>query len=249
MEPIEIEAIATLGAWYERYKSYEREMPTLQRVFLLLDELGCGRVLLKTGEWAIYALLDPRNQAMRYIGVTKHPERRWAKHNGNGQEANLRKQDWIADLKGCGLRPIMKTLEIVQGQEEARAREAAWIGACVNAGIDLLNVASLHPAPPPPTPVKRMPEEERQQIVELHQQGMPPYAIVRAIGKAAGYTQTVKKIIGEEMGGSKVLASERETILALHAQGLPAYAIARELHKAASYTETIKRIIAEEAIP
>lgn len=137
-EPTDLEALAALAAWYERYSQYRRKMPRLAALFAELDRLGCGRVLVQRGQWAIYALTDPDDGQVRYIGLTAHPEERVVGHRQE-EASSPRKSAWVAALRARGLFPAMKILEVVDGEALARQREMAWIEACQRAGIGLLN--------------------------------------------------------------------------------------------------------------
>jgi predicted GIY-YIG superfamily endonuclease len=217
MELTEIEAIAALGIWYERFKPYEREMPSLGRVFYLLDELGIGKVLPGHDQYVVYALVDPRSQDICYIGITNHPERRMNQHI-NGED-NLRKQAWLQSLRTHGLRPTMKILETVTGQKEARRREEQWIAACEHVGIDLLNYqqpnrveqASLLPASPSSSHATasttrasrtaqlkpRVTEAERAEILAWHQAGWAASAIASKMGKSSNFYYVIREVLEE----------------------------------------------------
>lgn len=73
---------------------------------------------------AIYALVDPRTGAPRYIGATQNPEDRLASHiyeARNGPPSN-RKEEWICGLTQSGGEPEMRVLERVP-EEHRRSRE------------------------------------------------------------------------------------------------------------------------------
>lgn len=76
--------------------------------------------------YAIYALIDPRDNAVRYVGVTNDVYKRFLSHiqcSGN----NLAKNLWITELRAANKMVIMKTLEEVEGRSHALAREYYWI--------------------------------------------------------------------------------------------------------------------------
>lgn len=88
--------------------------------------------------YTVYSLVDQRNDASRYVGITDDVYKRFFQHvqcNGN----NLDKNDWIQSLKDEGLMLIMKTLEVVDTVEEAREREQYWIHYYLREGASLLN--------------------------------------------------------------------------------------------------------------
>lgn len=96
----------------------------------------------------VYALCDPRDGKVRYIGITNNLLARYNQHlRLNGP--NDRKQEWLREVLDEHMLPIMHTLEVVAKDGDARERELAWIEAYVNAGADLLNydrMPELQPA-------------------------------------------------------------------------------------------------------
>ncbi len=78
------------------------------------------------GEYDIYALVDPRDQSIRYIGMSYNADHRYRQHiNCNGN--NLRKNAWIQELETQNLRPVLFLLEVVQGKLQTLEREQHWI--------------------------------------------------------------------------------------------------------------------------
>jgi hypothetical protein len=76
--------------------------------------------------WHVYALKDPRDGAVRYVGITFHPEQRLRGHLS--ERSDTRKCAWIAELRQLGLVPGMRILESGDGgwceQSECEQR---WI--------------------------------------------------------------------------------------------------------------------------
>lgn len=67
---------------------------------------------MKTEIAYIYALLDPRNNEVRYIGKTINPKRRLVEHlNDSKREYNYRAM-WIKSLLKENLKPLIKFLKI-----------------------------------------------------------------------------------------------------------------------------------------
>jgi hypothetical protein len=90
----------------------------------------------------IYALIDPRDGAVRYIGQTTGPLlKRRAEHYYSPTNQYTRK--WIAELREAGVRPDIKALEEV-AIDDLDSREFYWIVACRERGADLLNVAATN---------------------------------------------------------------------------------------------------------
>lgn len=87
----------------------------------------------------IYALLDPRDRTIRYIGKTvSEPLRRWKSHLW--QPSHTYKWFWICALKLRGLKPVWQTLEVVPISEDWEARERAWIARGHAEGWPLTNL-------------------------------------------------------------------------------------------------------------
>lgn len=77
----------------------------------------------KTG--SIYALIDPRNNAVRYVGQTIVPlEKRLSDHLSGPTNGKMRA--WFKELREMGLRPLIQLLETVDRKVLDR-REAAWL--------------------------------------------------------------------------------------------------------------------------
>ena len=60
----------------------------------------------------IYALIDPRNNQVRYVGKTINPQTRKYQHVSERLKFKHYKARWILTLYELGLRPIFKILEI-----------------------------------------------------------------------------------------------------------------------------------------
>lgn len=76
----------------------------------------------------IYALRDPRDNVVRYVGSTANPRRRLNGHCCIGSAGSKAKRAWVAELAATGLRPSMEILEATTGTGYSEA-ESAWI-AC-----------------------------------------------------------------------------------------------------------------------
>jgi len=62
---------------------------------------------------SIYALIDPRDNAVRYIGCAIDTEERFKQHLKD--RGNTPKCKWLAELRQCGLLPKLEVLEVVDG--------------------------------------------------------------------------------------------------------------------------------------
>lgn len=100
--------------------------------------------------WFIYALADPRDQAIRYIGQSNLPERRYKQHchaldcwnswhyeHGRAEPVNV--AAWITDLRRDGLVPDLRVLQIVESKLEADYWELDWITLGLLLGWPLVN--------------------------------------------------------------------------------------------------------------
>lgn len=93
----------------------------------------------------IYALLDPRTEAARYIGRTYKPGERRNSHN-KGRTDNKAKDEWVRDLRQLGYEPIMQELEIVAPEEFVLERELRWIYTHIRNGSMLFNAEAHDPS-------------------------------------------------------------------------------------------------------
>lgn len=85
---------------------------------------------------SIYALVDPRNNEVRYVGKAKNPKLRYASHKcvtGNSYRAN-----WIRSMQQCGHNPEMVILEEAVDWVES---ELFWIDYLRSLGARLTNLS------------------------------------------------------------------------------------------------------------
>lgn len=90
---------------------------------------GGGFGPLPAGLTAIYALHDPRDGRVRYVGMSAHPARRLFEHlKPSRLTAKTHKNDWIKSLRRIGLTPTLSLLEVVKTScwQDAECR---WIAA------------------------------------------------------------------------------------------------------------------------
>ncbi len=91
--------------------------------------------------WIIYALVDPRNDAVRYVGRAYEPQIRLKAHIRSERAANPAKYRWLRELEKHGLHPHVEVLEGVYGSlQDADVRERVWIQHFINAGAELTNI-------------------------------------------------------------------------------------------------------------
>jgi hypothetical protein len=90
----------------------------------------------------IYALTDPRNSHVRYIGKADDPERRLVDHFrevANGHNRNPYFCWWIKLLQGLNLKPVIRIIMTVP-KDEWRKWERHWIWAFRWAGEKITNL-------------------------------------------------------------------------------------------------------------
>lgn len=88
----------------------------------------------------IYGLIDPRNQQLRYIGVTKNPAARRRAHR-RLQHTKDKRSSWITSLRKKGLKP---EFFIIEETDEINwiDTEVFWINYFRYIGSDLLNMVA-----------------------------------------------------------------------------------------------------------
>jgi len=88
----------------------------------------------------IYALADPRDGDVRYIGKAVYPDKRLRQHLSPSQLDYYRSQknSWIKSLLTAGVKPTMHVLELVDHQD-ANAAECRWIEKALGMGARLTN--------------------------------------------------------------------------------------------------------------
>ncbi len=92
----------------------------------------------------VYALIDVRDDSVRYIGVTKDTFARFDQHMVEaGRETP--KGLWLSELQELGLYPRLEILETVTGTRRAALeRERYWTVKFVRLGAPLVNVTAVN---------------------------------------------------------------------------------------------------------
>jgi len=85
----------------------------------------------------IYALVDPRDKSVRYIGQSINPKMRFVQHLKD--DINVHKKMWFDDLNNNGLRPEMIVIDVVE-RNRADATEKRIIRDGIKAGWLLTNI-------------------------------------------------------------------------------------------------------------
>jgi hypothetical protein len=101
--------------------------------------------LIRTSDYYIYLLRDPRDKSVRYVGRTIDPERRYRRHlfdRCRGSYVRAR-WEWITELRSIKLRPeieIIETLSAPIPEAAISEREFRWIFHFFQQGANLTNV-------------------------------------------------------------------------------------------------------------
>jgi hypothetical protein len=81
----------------------------------------------------IYALVDPRNKAIRYIGKSINPRNRLATHlSKSSLKKRTHKNCWIKSLLKLGLKPELELIDEVDYRDDWTIEEKRWIARLRN---------------------------------------------------------------------------------------------------------------------
>lgn len=105
--------------------------------------------------FTIYALVDPRDYLIRYVGMTNDVYRRFREHVGC-EGNNPAKDAWIRDLQREQEIMVMKPLDRAGTYEEALLLEEKWIKELLEQGFPLFNISRVE-APCQVFPVQEQP--------------------------------------------------------------------------------------------
>lgn len=94
-------------------------------------------------EHTIYALIDPRKENVRYIGMTQERLQTRLYQHLNHLDGNLEKRAWIRELQSIGMTPSIKALEDNLTRTEAQVRETYWIKHYLSTNTSLLNISKV----------------------------------------------------------------------------------------------------------
>jgi predicted GIY-YIG superfamily endonuclease len=159
----------------------------------------------------IYALIDPRNNQVRYVGITQDMYSRFIEHlRCTGQ--NARKDAWIQELKELNEMVAMIKLEAVETAVEAHEREAYWIHHYLHLGAQLLNLSLPEPSYMKPLAVrKRIIQSHRDARLEIFDVSSSDVDAVREL-HSQGYSQSeiILKIWKAPKGGTQRYREARE---------------------------------------
>ncbi len=92
----------------------------------------------------IYALIDVRDNSVRYVGVTKDAFARLGQHMQDADK-NTPKGLWLAELRARGLYPRLEILETITGtRQRAYARERHWTVKLLQNGEPLVETTATN---------------------------------------------------------------------------------------------------------
>ena len=89
----------------------------------------------------VYAIIDPRDSQIFYIGRTSNFDKRKRQHIETGHGFS---GPHIAKITGSGVVPLFAILEHCPTQARALAAETYWIEVCRSRGLPLLNKENPH---------------------------------------------------------------------------------------------------------
>lgn len=84
----------------------------------------------------IYQLVDPRDQSVRYVGMSKDAQKRLQRHLSQKDNPLA---PWFQELAGHGFKPALVIIETVEEKQQARERELHWITYHSSQGAHLEN--------------------------------------------------------------------------------------------------------------
>lgn len=88
--------------------------------------------------WAIYYLIDPRTEGVRYVGYACDPYQRFINHCGDMDETH--KTHWIRELhRATGNLPVLSIRCWLETRNEAKRIEVALIATLRARGVNLTN--------------------------------------------------------------------------------------------------------------
>ena len=138
--------------------------------------------------YSVYALTDPRNESICYIGMSRNVWRRYAMHLLMPGKTTPAKNAWIEELKKIDLAPLLKILETIETMEEAGKQETYWIRHYLSLNAPLVNMAKTGKAFP-----------TRQKNPKITMPEVPPnggYLMPEEIAQTSGVsTDTVLRLI------------------------------------------------------
>lgn len=144
---------------------------------------------MKNEGWFIYALKDPRNGAVRYIGWTVNAKQRFRDHlKASRLVHGTWRDNWLKSLAAVGLKPTLEILEIGQGSGW-NISERKWINHFKALGAKLTNLTDGGEG----TPGRHPCEETRKRWSQKRKGRKPsPLAAQRSRELFSGHPRPIK---------------------------------------------------------
>lgn len=101
-----------------------------------------SRFALDDNFYTVYALVDPRDDTLRYIGITNDVYRRFIEHV-RCTGSNQKKNEWIASMKVAQVMVEMRVIDRALTLSEAKQKEDEWIHRLLAEGSLLLNIEGV----------------------------------------------------------------------------------------------------------
>lgn len=92
--------------------------------------------------YTIYALVDPSDGLIRYVGMTQDIYARFIQHV-NCESRNTEKNLWVTSCRARNLMIQMRTLETIETREQALETEKKWIEYYCSLGMPLFNRTNM----------------------------------------------------------------------------------------------------------
>jgi hypothetical protein len=118
---------------------------------LLRDQINSNAErIVKSQPQVIYTLVDPRTDAVHYVGRTCNPKKRYTQHLSATRSKDIctiEKETWTWELRALGLRPRMDIVETVEPPPiRVLERERRWLYHYIQQRAPLTNIEAIaHP--------------------------------------------------------------------------------------------------------
>lgn len=148
---------------------------------------------LPTGQYVIYALIDPTDGLVHYVGQTTQPKRRLARHLDTQHYHRGAKVEWVRLLDQKGQKPLMQVLERVNGKRMALLKEIEWIRHFQEQGMPITNAKrrlKLRPIRKTFTPLL-----EEVLVVRAARSQPPPSSEIADSRKSEKYQQREERLL------------------------------------------------------
>src|SRR5260370_28507576 len=99
------------------------------------------RARIRENAHSVYVLLDPRDNAIKYVGIAANTHLRFKQHAYWEHSPNTPRGQWLEELRHQGIEPVMRVLESNLSPAKAYEREQYWIKEYLNIGTHLKNVS------------------------------------------------------------------------------------------------------------